>query len=148
MTISFEGQLQNLRSEARQSARKAVDFLDGNQKAWLESLLSEAGTGIKNWQSRGVFPIWENITQMIIEKSAQTYQVAPDRQVLTEGGEVDEKATDKPAMLSDIVKTVEIKMISEALERNDWNRKSAAAELGISYPTLLKKIRKFGLSVE
>ena len=93
--MDFESQLHNLRSEARASARKAVDYLDGYQKTWLETLLSTPGVGIKNWKDRGVFPIWENLTQMIIEKSAQTYQTAPEREILNKAGVVDEGATEK-----------------------------------------------------
>lgn len=32
-------------------------------------------------------------------------------------------------------------MIAEALERVRWNKSRAARELGLSYPTLLSKIR-------
>jgi transcriptional regulator with AAA-type ATPase domain len=47
--------------------------------------------------------------------------------------------------LPDMVSDLERRVVSEALEKNDWNRKAAAADLGISYPTLLKKIRDFGI---
>jgi transcriptional regulator with PAS, ATPase and Fis domain len=39
------------------------------------------------------------------------------------------------------VSELELRMISAALERNDWNKAGAARELGLSYPTLLSKIR-------
>jgi DNA-binding NtrC family response regulator/tetratricopeptide (TPR) repeat protein len=41
---------------------------------------------------------------------------------------------------------VEASMIEEALERSGWNRTRAARELGISYPSLLQKIKVYGLS--
>jgi len=37
---------------------------------------------------------------------------------------------------------VEKKMILDALDRNNWNRKKAAEELGINYKTLLYKLKK------
>ena len=43
--------------------------------------------------------------------------------------------------LPDRVKDLEKRVISECLIRNGWNRSLSSAELGISYPTLLKKIR-------
>jgi len=43
--------------------------------------------------------------------------------------------------LPDRIKDLEKRIISESLIRNGWNRSVAAGELGISYPTLLKKIR-------
>lgn len=44
------------------------------------------------------------------------------------------------------VKDLEKRIISECLIRNGWNRSVAANELGISYPTLLKKIRDLSIA--
>jgi two-component system response regulator HupR/HoxA len=41
------------------------------------------------------------------------------------------------------VSMLERRMIEEALERHRWNKARAARELGLSYPTLLTKIRTF-----
>ena len=41
------------------------------------------------------------------------------------------------------VSELERRMIAQALERNRWNKARAARELGLSYPTLLTKIRSF-----
>ena len=41
------------------------------------------------------------------------------------------------------VAVLERRMIADALERNSWNKARAARELGLSYPTLLSKIRTF-----
>jgi DNA-binding NtrC family response regulator len=43
------------------------------------------------------------------------------------------------------VAQLEKKMIAEALERNRWNKARTARDLGLSYPTLLAKIRSFRL---
>ena len=43
--------------------------------------------------------------------------------------------------LPDRIKDLEKRIVSESLIRNGWNRSLAAKELGISYPTILKKIR-------
>jgi transcriptional regulator with PAS, ATPase and Fis domain len=43
------------------------------------------------------------------------------------------------------VAQLERQMISEALERNRWNKARTARDLGLSYPTLLAKIRQFKL---
>ncbi len=48
--------------------------------------------------------------------------------------------------LPERVRDLERRIVSEALGRNSWNRRTTASELGISYPTLLKKIRDFGLT--
>jgi DNA-binding NtrC family response regulator/tetratricopeptide (TPR) repeat protein len=48
--------------------------------------------------------------------------------------------------LPERVKDLEKRIISESLIRNGWNRSAAASELGISYPTLLKKIRDLSIT--
>lgn len=61
------------------SARKAVDFLDGDQVPWMEQLLSCQYRGIKDWRKRGFFPIVEDFLGMVIRRSANTYQDQPKR---------------------------------------------------------------------
>ena len=48
-------------------------------------------------------------------------------------------------VLKNNVAQLERQMISEALERNRWNKARTARDLGLSYPTLLAKIRQFKL---
>jgi transcriptional regulator with PAS, ATPase and Fis domain len=43
------------------------------------------------------------------------------------------------------VERLERRLIREALEQNAWNKTHAARALGLSYPTLLSKIRLLGL---
>ena len=40
---------------------------------------------------------------------------------------------------------LERQLVVEALQQCDWNRTQASKSLGISYPTLLQKIRKYDL---
>lgn len=44
------------------------------------------------------------------------------------------------------MKDLEKRIISESLIRNGWNKSIASKELGISYPTLLKKIKEYDLT--
>jgi hypothetical protein len=60
------------------SASKALDYMDGNQYHWLVQLLNST-QGIANWKLRKVIPIVENFTKKIIERSALSYQDAPER---------------------------------------------------------------------
>ena len=48
-------------------------------------------------------------------------------------------------LLRSNISDLEKRMIAEALERNRWNKAKTARELGLSYPTLLAKIRTLGL---
>jgi DNA-binding NtrC family response regulator/tetratricopeptide (TPR) repeat protein len=48
--------------------------------------------------------------------------------------------------LPDMIRDLEKRAISEMLIRCSWNRSAAAREMGISYPTLLKKIKDYGIT--
>jgi transcriptional regulator with GAF, ATPase, and Fis domain/Tfp pilus assembly protein PilF len=52
---------------------------------------------------------------------------------------------DSPSTLKAEVAKVERRLISQALERHNWNKLQAARELSLSYPTLLQKIKIFRL---
>jgi hypothetical protein len=76
------------------SARLAVDYLDGDQLPHFEEYLDTSGKGIKDWRKRGVLPLWENITGLVIDRSAQTYQNEPDRIVINQDGTENEQGTE------------------------------------------------------
>ena len=47
--------------------------------------------------------------------------------------------------LRDRIEKLEQKAILEALERNEWNKSRTAVQLGISYPNLLSKIKRYNI---
>jgi transcriptional regulator with PAS, ATPase and Fis domain len=53
--------------------------------------------------------------------------------------------TNECAIEKDLIKAAESKVITEALKRNRYNRKAAAAELGMHKSTLFRKINKLGI---
>jgi len=55
------------------------------------------------------------------------------------------KARKNGTSLRSNVSDLERRMIAEALERNRWNKAKVARELGLSYPTLLARIRNLGI---
>ncbi|MBN1884509.1 MAG: sigma 54-interacting transcriptional regulator [Candidatus Krumholzibacteriota bacterium] len=59
--------------------------------------------------------------------------------------DADDRSVAPGACLADCIRDLERRMIAESLDRHSWNRRASAASLGISYPTLLKKIRLYGL---
>ena len=99
--MSYEDHIKNLRGADSESARLAYQFYLGNQLPYIEKCLNDAVCGVKNWKTRKYQIIWENLTQMIIDRSAQTYKQQPERQVLTDGGELNENAT---AIYLDLIK--------------------------------------------
>ncbi len=72
-----------------------------------------------------------------------------DRELITPREITMETAADEEreaATLGEKVGALERKLIAEALARHNWNRRAAAVELGISYPTILKKIRSYHIA--
>jgi len=57
---------------------------------------------------------------------------------------------EKPMPLAEVAKHAAVKAeraaIEEALHRVHWNRRKAAVQLGVSYKTLLNKIKECGIS--
>lgn len=53
--------------------------------------------------------------------------------------------TEECTIENDLIKAAESKVITEALRRNRYNRKAAAAELGMHKSTLFRKINKLGI---
>jgi DNA-binding NtrC family response regulator len=60
------------------------------------------------------------------------------------------RAPDKPMPLAEVAKNAAVQAeriaIEEALHRVHWNRRKAAVQLGVSYKTLLNKIKECGIS--
>jgi len=67
-----------------------------------------------------------------------------DSSVTGSGGDRSKSA--EASTLPEKIEALESEVIAESLNRNSWNRKAASRSLGISYPTLLSKIRKYGIT--
>lgn len=57
------------------------------------------------------------------------------------------KNKEKGTVSSDLLKSAETQMIINALEKNNYNRKEAAKELGMHKSTLFRKINKLGIAL-
>ena len=91
--MTYQDHLDNLTAEAVTSAKKALDYLDGDQIKWLKVMLNDKNGGIKNWEERGVDPLYTNLTHKIVSRSALSYSTEPTRTLNTDAG-VDEAATE------------------------------------------------------
>lgn len=79
---------------------------------------------------------------LVDEREAIDIRHLPQEMVMSGGnGHGDHK----PASLRESVEHVEKVAIQQALERTGWNKSKAALELNISYPSLLSKIKRYGL---
>ena len=57
-----------------------------------------------------------------------------------------EQPVDLPTLARAAAQRAEHKAINEALDRFRWNRRKAATYLGVSYKTLLNKMKECGIS--
>jgi DNA-binding NtrC family response regulator/tetratricopeptide (TPR) repeat protein len=88
----------------------------------------------------------EKIVKRAIILADDNTLVGPD--YLAFNMELDEnEPTDTSAKsLPDMIRDLEKRAINDTLSRCSWNRSAAAKEMGISYPTLLKKIKDYGIT--
>jgi transcriptional regulator with GAF, ATPase, and Fis domain len=74
-----------------------------------------------------------------------THLLPPEMRERAESAEVAGPSSGNGHSLRSNVSRLERKMVAQALERHGWNKARAARELGLSYPTLLAKIRVYSL---
>jgi two-component system response regulator AtoC len=76
--------------------------------------------------------------------------VAPDEPDSDEDSLADDAAPAGPSRLADVAKSASMKaeraLIEETLNAVHWNRRRAAEQLGVSYKTLLNKIKECGIA--
>jgi hypothetical protein len=106
---TFEQLQNNIKSEAVQTAKKAIDYLENDMKSHIEDLLDDQLT---KWESRGFIPVYENPTRILIERSAKSYKTPPKR-IVNVNGEINEGLTETYA---DLLKNTNIDFISQDLD--------------------------------
>lgn len=55
-------------------ARKALNYLDGQQEEEVIKALNDPHYGRKNWKQRGIVPRFRGVTRMVVEKSGQLFK--------------------------------------------------------------------------
>ena len=90
----------------------------------------------------------EKVVKRGLLLSQDDQPLASEAVILEEGMQIGGLAQDtRPADLNlrRQVEELEKQLVVEALEQCEWNRTAASRSLGISYPTLLQKIKKYDL---
>lgn len=77
--LSAEQWVELLKGSKALNARKALNYLDGQQEGEMEKLLSDPYKGRRGWKARGIIPRTRNLTKMIIEKSGQLFKEQPPK---------------------------------------------------------------------
>lgn len=94
-----------LQTDKAKNAKKALNYLDGQQEAELEKLLSDPNKGRRGWKSRGIIARTRNLTKMIVEKSGQLFKdKAPIFEVYPEGADTYDE-TDTKVFMDEMYKT-------------------------------------------
>jgi hypothetical protein len=109
MADTFEQLQNNIKSEAVQTAKKAIDYLENDMKWHLEELLK---FHIRDWKKRKFVPVYENPTRILVERSAKSYKTPPKR-VVNINGEASEAQTQA---YSDLLKRTNIDFISQDVD--------------------------------
>lgn len=58
------------------TARRALNYFDGQQEEELIKVLNDVNKGRKKWQERGIIPRFRNVTRSIVEKSGMLFKDA------------------------------------------------------------------------
>ncbi|MBN2172362.1 MAG: sigma 54-interacting transcriptional regulator [Candidatus Krumholzibacteriota bacterium] len=89
----------------------------------------------------------EKVVKRALLLSSDGQPVGPETIILEDAilKTADDRDTGHDLNLKRQVEELERQLVLEALEQCQWNRTLASRSLGISYPTLLQKIRKFEL---
>ena len=89
MGLTARQWVEMLNSDKAKKARKALNYLDGQQETEMELLLSDPNKGRKQWRERGFIARYRGLTKMVVEKSGQLFKdKAPAFEIFQEGSVV------------------------------------------------------------
>jgi hypothetical protein len=104
--MAIEKLLDILNTDRARFAKKALDYLDGEQDKHVRALLDDPNYGRKEWKKKGIIPRHRNITRMITEKSGLLFtDTAPVLDVYTD--DPDSPDEDQSAKLLEVLEGVE-----------------------------------------
>ena len=138
--------LRERREDIELLARHYFDSIGEEMGKKLLGISDGAIRGLEEYAWPGNVRELEKIVKRAIILADDKTIVGPDS--LAFNMELDEtKNSDTGAKkLPDMIRELEKRAIGDTLNRCSWNRSAAAREMGISYPTLLKKIRDYGIT--
>jgi two-component system NtrC family response regulator len=123
-------------------ARHYINLISADMEKRILGITNEAVMHLESYQWPGNVRELEKIIKRAIILADDNTLLTPDLLLFNMGAEAKEQEM-PPTNLPDLVRALERRTIAETLRRCDWNRSAAAREIGISYPTLLKKIREY-----
>ncbi len=117
-----------------------VDKLNRLQKKYIQGIDTQVLQSLMSYDFPGNIRELENIIEHAFVLCSEGYiklHHLPGFLSFQIHGEADDKG--------DLLKTVKKKIITDALERNNYNRYAAAKDLGIHKSTLFRRIKKLGI---
>jgi len=106
---SYKDLIDNLTSKSVKSAQVAVDYLENDMLGHMHQLLAKH---ITKYDKRGFVPIYENLTRILIERSAKSYKVSPKRAVMV-GDTVSDGQTQ---IYNDLIKGTNLNFIAQDVD--------------------------------
>ncbi len=123
-------------------ARHYIDLISKEMKRRILGISNEAVRHLESYRWPGNVRELEKIVKRAIILADDNTLITPDLLMFNMGTDRSEPRA-ASSNLPDLVRALEKRTITETLKRFEWNRSAAAREIGISYPTLLKKIREY-----
>ena len=123
-------------------ARHYINLISEEMERKILGISNEAVRRLESYRWPGNVRELEKIVKRAIILADDNTLITPDLLMFNMGTDRSEPQA-ASSNLPDLVRALEKRTITEALKRFEWNRSAAAREIGISYPTLLKKIREY-----
>ena len=123
-------------------ARHYIDLISEEMKRRILGISNEAIHHLESYSWPGNVRELEKIIKRAIILADDNTLITPDLLKFDMGTDRSESQAGL-SNLPELVRALEKRTITEALKRFEWNRSATAREIGISYPTLLKKIREY-----
>jgi transcriptional regulator with GAF, ATPase, and Fis domain len=121
-------------------SREMGKSVDGVSDEFLEKLLAYRWPG----NVRELEKVVKRALIMADDDEVLSIQhLAPEVAELRERAQAEH--TEAPQTLKQRIERIEQREILEALKRHEWNKSQAAIQLGISYPNLLSKIKRYNI---
>ncbi len=124
-------------------ARHYINLVSQQMEKRILGISNEAVRYLESYGWPGNVRELEKIIKRAIILADDNTLITPDLLLFNMGSDRSSEQEPSSSNLHDLVRALERRTITETLRRFDWNRSAAAREIGISYPTLLKKIREY-----
>ncbi len=136
--------LRERRDDIRLLAQQFMRKLARKMKKNIIGISREAMEKLVNYDWTGNVREVEKVMNRAVILTDENSRITPP-EIIFDSSLTGKRSSEKSMTLPERISRLEKDVIRNMLEANSWNRKAASEALGISYPTLLNKIKKYSL---